>query len=94
MPAAPQLERFILDEDGVQVDVIALAHRTIGGQELVLLVHEDAFDTPGDDMDAWVRAVVDGPLGRELADPPDEVVDAAWAEFEDVLALTFSGEPS
>lgn len=93
MPAAPQLERFILAEDGVSHDVVALAHRTVGGKELVLLVHEDAFDTPGDDMDAWVRQVVDGALGRELADPPDELVDPAWDEFEDILALTFSGDP-
>jgi hypothetical protein len=82
-----------LNEAGVLHPVAALAHRTIGGKELVLLVLVDAFDTPGDDMDAWVRLVVDGERGgRELADPPDELVDQAWGEFEEILTLTFSGD--
>ena len=92
MPASPHLERFTLDDDGTSVDVVAIAHHQLEGHELVLLVREDAFDSPGDDMDAWVRAAVQVDGTRQLADPPDAVVDPTWEVFEEVLSLTFSGD--
>jgi len=89
VPANPHLERFTLvDDDGRTLDVVAVAHHTLEGQELVLIVPEEAFDDDQDDMDAWVRAVVGDPLGgRTLADVPDELVDRAWDAFDEALSL-------
>ncbi|MFK7929279.1 MAG: hypothetical protein AB8H79_13885 [Myxococcota bacterium] len=92
MPASPHLERFTLNDEGQHVDVVAIAHHTIDGTELVLLIPEDAFDEPGDDMDAWVQAVTAKDGTRALTEPPEAAVDPAWAVFEEVLTLTFSND--
>lgn len=93
MPASPHLERFTLIEDGVSHDVVAVAHHTLQGQELALVVPESSFDDPSDDMDAWVRAIVEDPLGgRSLAEVADELVDPAWEVFEDALSLDYSAQ--
>lgn len=92
MPANPHLERFVLVEDGVTHDVVALAHHKEGDHELVLVVPESAFDDGADDMDAWVREVVPHPRGgRALAEVPEDLVDAAWDAFDDALQLQESG---
>lgn len=95
MPASPHLERFTLVDEGDTHEVVAIAHHTLDGQELVLVVPEAAFDEPDPDMDAWVRAVVDDPRGgRALGDVPDALVDPAWEVFEQALSLTFASAES
>ena len=94
MPASPHLERFSLVEDDVTHDVVAIAFHTLADHELALVVPEAAFDDPSDDMDAWVRTIVEDPRGgRALGDVPDELVDPAWDVFESALSLQMSGEP-
>lgn len=91
MPASPHLERFTLDDDGQQVDVVAIALDDFDGTELALLVPTDAFDDPSPDMDAWVRSVRTDARGeRVLGEVPDDLIDPAWERFEAVLSLTFA----
>lgn len=92
MPASPHLERLTLDDEGTSRDVVLLAEHTLtDGTVVVLLVPEDAFDDPSDDMDAWIRTSTGSGDDRALADlDDDDAITAAWDAFEEVLALTFS----
>jgi hypothetical protein len=95
MPLSPLLERFTLDDEGVPRRVAAIASERIGLRDIVLVVPDDALETEGDDMEAWIceRVMVDGePALRDLDD--DDAIDAAWAAFEDKLSLGIDEEPS
>lgn len=93
MPLSPLLERFTLNDEGVDRLVAAIASEQIGDRDIVLVVPDDALDTEGDDMDAWICERVagpDGPTLRELDD--DALIDRAWEIFEERLALGLTAD--
>lgn len=95
MPLSPLLERFTLDDEGVTRLVAAIASERIGGRDIVLVVPDDALETEGDDMEAWICERVDVGGAATLRDLDDEeLIDQAWATFEDKLQLGITEEPA
>ena len=93
MPLSPLLERFTLNDEGVDRLVAAIGVERIDGREIVLVVPDDALETEGDDMEAWICERVEGPDGPALAELTDDaLIDRAWEIFEDKLALGLTAD--
>jgi len=93
MPLSPLLERFTLHDEGVDRLVAAIATERIGDREIVLVVPDDALETEGDDMEAWICERVDHPDGAALVELTDDAsIERAWEIFEDKLALGLTAD--
>lgn len=92
MPLSPLYERFTIDDDGVERDVCAIVAQRFGPREIVLLLPADVGESPDPDTDAWIfeRVEVDGEPGLVPLED-DDLIDRAWAHFDEQLALLTDG---